>query len=148
MNEHEPSLFRHFEDSIGIRQSTLQEVLLGDMSPVERRAKIINRRRNLLFGRPDLGSSSGTIEIEADKLDKEAEDENDEGEEESSEDQKPAVLPLDPVEVEAESPTDNEIRAANAVAQRHPEAESVVLADQIRVTQSSGNWFELETGTV
>lgn len=144
MNNHEPSIFRYFDDSIGIRQSTLQEVLLGDMSPIERRAKIINRRRDLLFGRPDVGSSSSTIEIEADELDKGAENENDEDEEESDNDNEPAVVPLDAVEIAAESPTDNEIRAVNAVAQKHPDAESVVLADQIRVTESTGNWFELE----
>lgn len=144
MNKQEPSIFRYFDDSIGIRQSTLQEVLLGDMSPIERRAKIINRRRDLLFGRSDVGSSSSTIEIEAEELDEETKGENDEDEEESDEDPKPAVLPLEAVEVKAESPTDNEIRAANAVAQNHPDAESVVLADRIRVTQSPGNWFELE----
>jgi hypothetical protein len=144
MNEHEPSLFRYFEDGIGIRQSTLQEVLLGEMGPIERRAKIINHRRNLLFGRPDVGSSSSTIEIESNGANEDSEAETNEREQENEVDEKPAVMPLGAVEIAAESPTENEIRAANAVAQKHPDANKVVLADQIRVSQSPGTWFELE----
>jgi len=146
MDNHEPSVFRYFEDSIGLRQSTLQEVLEGSMNPIERRAKIIKRRRNLLFGRPDVGSSSTTIEIESDDLDTKeeseaTESEPDDGEENESEF---GVTPFDSVEVTAESPSDNEIRAVNAVATNHPDAESIVLSDRIRVTQSPGNWFELK----
>jgi len=150
MNDHEPSAFRYFEDSIGLRQSTLQEVLEGSMNPIERRAKIVKRRRDLLFGRPDIGASSATIEIESDDLDTEEESEATESEPDTSEENERrfGVAPLNSVEVTAESPSNNEIRAANAVATNHPDAESVVLSDRIRVTQSPGNWFELKTRDV
>jgi len=150
MDDHEPSVFRFFEDSIGVRQSTLQAVLAGQMDPIERRAKIISHRRALLLGRPDIGSSSATIEIDSDDLDTEEESEATESEPDNSEENESefGVTPLDSVEVVAESPSDNEIRAVNAVATNHPDAESVMLSDRIRVTQSPGNWFELKTRDV
>lgn len=133
-----PSVFRYFEDSIGIRQSTMYEVLAGELSLIERRAKIINQRRSLLFGRPDL-SSSGDIEIEADVPEQGDNDDEQEGDG----DNKPAVVPLEAVHIIAESPTESEIQAANAVAQKYPDAERVVLSDEIRVNTSSGGRFDL-----
>jgi len=144
MDHRQSSVFRFFENSIGVRQLTLQKVLLGSMNPIERRVKIAERRRNLLFGCPDIGSSS-SIEIEPDDLDTE-ESEATESETDNSEENESGsgVVPLDDVEVKAESPSDNEIRTANAIAMKYPEAESVVLSDEIRVTQSTGTQFELK----
>ena len=150
MNEYRSSVFRYFEDSIGVRQSTLREVLAGHINPIERRVKIVKRRRNLLIGRPDIGSSSATIEIDSDDLDTVGESEDTESEPDDSKESESefGVVPLGDVEVAAESPTDNEIRAANAVAREHPDAQSVVLSEEIAVTQSSGTQFELEVKDV
>jgi hypothetical protein len=137
------SAFSYFEDSIGIRQSTMYEVLAGELSLIERRAKIINQRRSLLFDRPDL-SSAGDIEIEADIPEQEDSDD----EQEANEDNKPAIIPLEVVDVIAESPTEYEIQAANTVAQKYPDAESVVLSDDIRVNTSSGGRFDLRIAEV
>lgn len=144
-----PSVFRYFEDSIGIRQSTLQEVLAGSMNLIERRVKIVKRRRELLLGRPDIGSSS-TIEVESDDIDTDEDPGSTEPEPEKSEENESesGVAPLDDVEIEAESPSNNEIQAANAIAMKYPDAENVVLSDQIRVAQSTGTQFELDIKNV
>jgi len=146
MNEYRSSVFRYFEDSIGVRQSTLREVLAGHINPIERRVKIVKRRRNLLLGRPDIGSSSATIEIDSYDLDTGRESEDTESEPDDSKESESefGVVPLGDVEVAAESPTDNQIRTANAVARKNPDAESVVLSDEIAVTQSTGTRFELK----
>ena len=149
MDHRQSSVFRFFEDSIGVRQSTLQEVLEGNMNPIERRVQIVKRRRELLLGRPDIGSSS-TIEIESDDIDTDEESESTESEPDKSEENESesVAVPLDDVEVEAESPSNNEIHAANAIAMKYQDAESVVLSDQIRVTQSTGTQFELDIKNV
>jgi len=135
MDHNRPSTFRYFEDGIGVRRSTLQAVLAGQMNPIERRVKIVKRRRNLLIGRPDIGSSSATIEINSDDLDTGGESEDTESEPDDTEESESefGVVPLGDVEVAAESPTDNEIRAANAVAREHPDTQSVVLSEDALV---------------
>lgn len=141
MNEPVPSVFRYFEDSIGIRQSTLQEVIEGDLNPIERRVKIISRRRNLLLSHVGgMNMTGNTVEIES-KVDNQTE--ADEIDEESSNDTQQGVSPAAKVRVAKDSPREDEIIAANAVSQRHPEAEKIVLSDEIRVSTSSGGRFDL-----
>lgn len=140
MNEPVPSVFRYFEDSIGIRQSTLQEVIQGDLNPIERRSKIISRRRNLLLSHVGMNMTGDTVEIES-KVDNQTE--ADEIDEESSNDTQQGVSPAAKVRVAKDSPREDEIIAANAVSQRHPDAERIVLSDEIRVSTSSGTRFDV-----
>jgi hypothetical protein len=140
MNEPVPSVFRYFEDSIGIRQSTLQEVIQGDLNPIERRVKIISQRRNLFLSHVGMNMTGNTVEIES-KVDNQTE--ADEIDEEASNDTQQGVSPADNVHVAKDSPREDEIIAANAVSQRHPEAEKIVLSDEIRVSTSSGGRFDL-----
>lgn len=141
MNEPGPSVFRYFEDSIGIRQSTLQEVIQGNLNPIERRVKIISRRRNLFLNHVGMNVTGGSIEIES-NVDNQTE--ADEIDEEPTNDTQQGVSPANNVRVVKDSPRKNEIIAANAVSQRHPDAERVILSDEIRVSTPSGSRFDVK----
>jgi hypothetical protein len=140
MNGDEASVFRYFEDSISIRQLTLQEVIQGDLNPIERRVKIISRRRNLFLNHVGMNVTGDTIEIESN-----VDDQTEDGEidEESKSDTQQGVSPADNVRVAKDSPREDEIIAANTVSQRHPDSEKIVLSDEIRVISSSGSRFDV-----
>lgn len=137
-------LLRFFESGMSMRQTTLQKVLAGRMNPVERRLKLLERRRSRLFERDQSA-------IEASAPEADIEEDSEEVDEQTDDDGDDFPLPLNKnVEVAAESPTKDQIRSANAVAGKYPNSESVVLTERgtIRVNQSSGGGFELEVRDV
>lgn len=138
-------ILRFFESGMSVRQTTLQKVLAGQMNPIERRLKLLERRRSRLFERNqsaiEASASGGNVE----------EDDAGEVDEQTDNDGDDFPLPLSKdVEVAPESPTKDQIRSANAVAGKYPNSESVVLTERgtIRVNQSSGGGFELEVRDV
>lgn len=130
--------FRFFESGMSMRQTTLQKVLTGQMNPIERRLKILERRQRRLFENEHRST------IEASSM----EDDSDEGNEEAQATQVGPTT-LGKVDVGVESPTKDQVRAANAVARKYPSADQVALSeDHIEVSQSSGSDFDLEIAEV
>jgi hypothetical protein len=138
-------ILRLFESGMSLRQTTLQKVLTGQMNPLERRLKLLERRRSRLFERDQSAIEASTSgdsieEDDAEEVDEQTDDDKDNF----------PIPPSKEVEITTESPTKDQIRSANAVAAKYPNSENVVLTERgtIRVNQSSGGGFELEVRDV
>jgi len=121
------------EDSLTVRMETLQEVLMGEMSPLDRRLELAGRRQGIVFGAAGNQLASSSLESEAEESSSDSEPEQ-----ESS-----GFETADSVEVEVESPSEDELRVANFLAEKHADAESIVLSseDSVEVRQESGGSF-------
>jgi len=138
-------ILRFFESGMSVRQTTLQKVLTGRMNPIERRIKLLERRRSRLFER-----NQSAIEASASGGDVEEDDSEEVDEQTDDDEDNFPIPPSKGVEITVESPTRDQIRSANAVADKYPNSENVVLTERgtIRVNQSSGGGFELEVRDV
>jgi hypothetical protein len=122
----------YFEDPLNFRLKTLQEVLMGQMTPPERRFELAQRRRKMLFGAgvPLAGGSP--------KRRTEQGSSTEEPEPNSS-----GFKTADSVEIEVESPSEDEIRVANFLAEEYPDAEAIALSgeDTLEVREAPGGTF-------
>jgi hypothetical protein len=122
-----------FQESLDLRMETLQEVVMGQMSPLDRRLELAGRRPGIVFG---AAGSSLAGDSPSGSIDETETPERSDREHSKSE-------PADSVEVEVESPSEDELRVANFLAEEHPEAEAVALSneDTIEVREAPGGTF-------
>lgn len=128
------------QNGFGFRLSSLQEVVAGRMTPLERRIRIAQRRPNLFLGRLDSSPGhSATPEVEQDG-----------GNDEEPEQESDSVKPVEKVEVDVSSPTEDELRAANTLAEKHADAEAVrLLPDgKVQLREATGGTFTREVSDV
>lgn len=129
-----------FQDSLDFRMQTFQEVLMGEMSPLDRRLELAKRRPGIGFGgtgssldgspqQGDLDESNSTEEPERDRSGSET---------------------ADRVNIEVESPSEDELRVANFLAEEHSEAETIALSseDTIEVREAPGGSFKIDVTEV
>ena len=125
-----------FQDSLDFRMQTFQEVLMGEMSPLDRRLELARRRPGIGFGGTgsSLGGSPQNSQVGEDNSIEEPE--RDRSGSETS----------DSVEVEVDSPTKDELRVANFLAEKHSEAETIALSseDTIEVREATGGSFKID----
>lgn len=125
---------KSLQDPLEFRMQTLQEVLTGEMNPLDRRVEIVRHRPRIVFGRtkislggsPLKGSSTEGFEQEGSRLEA-----------------------ADSVKIEVESPSKDELRVANFLAEKHPQAKSIALSreDTIEV-QAPGGTFRVDVSEV
>jgi hypothetical protein len=129
-----------FQESLDLRMETLQEVLMGDMNPLERRLELAGRRPGIVFGAPEspLGGSPQQSSVGESNSIEESERERSESE------------TVDSVEVEVESPSEDELRVANFLAEKYSEAEKIALSseDTIEVREAPGGTFKIDVAEV
>lgn len=128
------------QHSLDFRMETLQEVLMGQMNPLERRLELAGRRQRIIFGAAGSPLASSSLESEADESSS-----NEVPERETS-----GFETADSVEVEVESPSEDELRVANFLAETHSEAETIALSsgDTIEVREAPGGTFSLDVTEV
>ena len=61
-------ILRFFESGMSMRQTTLQKVLAGRMNPVERRLKLLERRRSRLFERDQSAIEASASEVDVEEV--------------------------------------------------------------------------------
>ncbi|MFC7250184.1 hypothetical protein ACFQJ5_10080 [Halomicroarcula sp. GCM10025324] len=128
------------QDSLDFRMQTFQEVLMGEISPLDRRLELAGRRPGIVFGATgsSLGGSPQNSRVGEDNSIEEPERVRS-GSETS-----------DNVEVEVESPSEDELRVANFLAEEHSEAETIALSseDTIEVREAPGGTFVVDVAEV
>jgi len=125
------------KDPLNHRMETMQKVLMGRMSPIERRIELVGRRRRLVFGAVDSLFDSRLPSDEEVEAGSEKQDEQEDAEFDTAEN----------VKIEVESPNSDEIRLANSLAEKHSDAETIALAgpDTIEVRGAPGGTLSLKT---
>jgi hypothetical protein len=123
------------EDPLDHRLETMQKVLTGQMSPIERRIELVGRRRSLAFGAvtalfDSQLPSDEEVEAGSEKQDKQGESEFDTAEN---------------VKIEVESSDSDKIRLANFLAEKHSDAETIAVVDPdtIEVRGAPGGTFSV-----
>jgi hypothetical protein len=122
---------KSLQDPLDFRMQTLQEVLTGEMNPLERRVEIVRHRPGIVFGTtkislggsPLKGSSTEGFEQEGSRLET-----------------------ADSVKIEVESPSEDELRVANFLDEKYPQAKSIALSseDTIEVREAPGGTFRVD----
>jgi hypothetical protein len=129
-----------FQDSLDIRMQTLQEVLMGEMNPLDRRLELAKRRQRIVFGAAGNPLTSTSFESEANEsnLDEELEQETS------------GFETADGVEIEVESPSEDELRVANFLDEKHSDADTIALLseDTIEVREAPGGTFVVDVTEV
>lgn len=115
-----PPLIDFVQEGLRTRRETLSEVVTGRKGLIERRLEIVDRRQSLIL-ESDSDPQNKTAEIRLNE-----ESKNDKSNQGSS-----GVDPSHNVEVRVDSPTDEEIRAANNLSEDCPDAKRVVLSDRL-----------------
>ncbi|MGQ3331249.1 hypothetical protein [Halorubrum sp. FL23] len=124
-----PPLVDFVQEGLRTRRETLSEVVTGKKGLIERRLEIVDRRQTL-FLESDSDPLNRTAEIQL----------NEESKNDNSNQGSSGVDPSQNVEVKVDSPTDEEIRAANNLSERYPGAQKVVLSDRvIEIHKTNGN---------
>lgn len=122
--------------TVNIRMETLREVLIGQMNPLERRLEILSSRQSLISGisaapladnSPEDRTGGSVFEQKASRTE-----------------------PADSVKIEAESPSEDGLRVANYLAEKHSDAETIALSseDTIEVREAPGGTFMVDVNDV
>lgn len=140
--------------SIDLRVETFQKVLSGEMTRLERRLKIARQTQEIVFRGIRSYPDNTTVKNDVDKLSSDSDQpdvnlEQHEPQESISEDHA-GEESVDPkaaskVEIEVDSATEDEIRAANLLTEKHPGAETVAILDDgsIEVRDTPGGTFAI-----
>jgi hypothetical protein len=128
------------QDLLNHRKATLQKVLMGQMNPLERRLELAGRRPGILFG--TTGKSLVSDSLESTTGEKNSTD--------GPEEKPSGTETAGSVKIEAESPNEDELRVASFLAEKHSDAETVVLSneDTVEVREESGGTFIVEVDEV
>lgn len=128
------------QDSLDFRMQTFQEVLMGEMSPLDRRLELARRRPGIGFGGTGSSLGGSPQNSQAGEDNSIEEPERDRSGSETS----------DSVEVEIESPSEDELRVANFLAEEHSKAETIALSgeDTIEVREAPGGTFKVDVTEV
>jgi hypothetical protein len=133
------------QDSLDFRMQTLQEVLMGEINPLERRLELAGRRPGIVFGA--TGDSLGGSPLGGSHQQSSV---GGSGSIEKPEQERPQSETVDNVEIEVESPSEDELRVANFLAEEHSEAEKIALSseDTIEVREAPGGTFKIDVTEV
>lgn len=126
--------------NVDLRIRTFEDLVAGRRRPIDRRGSILKRRKNLVSA---VGGRRSTRAGATDQSDEQT-DTNEPGEgTEGNEADNPSVDLNDKVEIEVNSPTEEELRAANELAEKYEDADSVTLVEEnrARVEYDSGTSF-------
>lgn len=127
-------------ESLDFRMKTLRKVLRGRMSPLERRLELAGRRPGVVFGgtKDSLSSLSRRESVERS-------DSNERSEQKGS-----GYETADNVEIEIESPSEDQLRVANFLAEKHSEAETIALSseDEVEIREGPGGTFVVEVSEI
>lgn len=129
--------------NVDLRIRTFEDLIAGRRRPIDRRGSILKRRNNLISAVGGRRSTRAGATDHSDRSDEQAEiDETEEGTEGDEADD-PAVELSDKVETEVNSPTEEELRSANELAEKYEDADGVTLVDENRaeVEYDSGTSF-------
>jgi hypothetical protein len=126
---------KSLQDPLDFRIQTLQEVLTGEMNPLERRVEIVRHRPGIVFGRTKISLGSSPLK----------ESSIEEFEQEGS-----RLEIADSVKIELESPSEDELRVANFLDEKYPQAKSIALSseDTIEVPEAPGGTFRVDVSEV
>jgi hypothetical protein len=120
------------QDSLNVRIETLQQVLMGEMTPQERRVGLAERRRLTAFRATGSPLTSRTTEKNDTVVS-----------EEEPEQESPEFETADSVEIEVGSPSKDDIRVANFLASKYPDTDGIILSEEgvIKVREPSKDEF-------
>ncbi|WP_435183009.1 hypothetical protein [Halobellus sp. EA9] len=138
------SLIRTLRRNLNLRVRTLEDVAAGRKNPPDRRASIMEKRRSLLSAFASRRSSSTRTNRNRSRSNAEMEGNDGKDQDDSS------VSAKDEVNIELESPSDEEIQAANSLAEEHEEAEEIALVEKgsVQVRDSSSTTFSVKIGEI
>lgn len=136
------TVLRTVRRNIDLRIRTLEDVIAGQKTPLDRRASIIDRRRSLLS--EVRTNASATLRDDG----SDQSDETNDGEQ--SESDSPDIDTDSEVNIEVSSPTEDELRAANLLAEKHEDAEGIAIVEEgrIQVQNGSDTTFSMEVREV
>ena len=146
-----------FQDVLIYRIETLQAVVTGKMSPLERRIEIAKHRSRVFSrttGSQVAKSSSDEVKLSSSEEQYDQSEQSKQSEQseqiEQSEQNSNGFNTADSVEVRVESPSDDQIRVANFLAEKYPEAKriAIISEDNIKVSEPSGGSFTLDVSKV
>jgi hypothetical protein len=126
--------------NVDLRIRTFEDLIAGRRRPIDRRGSILKRRKNLVSAvggrRSTRAAGSGQSDEQVDT------EETEEGTEETEADE-PTIELSDKVEIEVNSPTEEELSAANELAKKYEDADGVTLVEEnrARVEYDSGTSF-------
>jgi hypothetical protein len=126
--------------NVDLRLRTFEQLVAGRRNPIDRRTVILQRRSNLVSA---VGGRRSTAAGATDQPDEQTEtDETEEGTEGTEADE-PTVELNDKVEIEVNYPTEEELSAANELADKYEDADGVTLVEEnrARVEYDSGTSF-------
>ena len=131
---------RTLRRNVDLRIRTLEELVAGRRNPIDRRTAILQRRSNLISA---VGGRRSTAAGATDQSDEQVDTDETEESTEANEADEPTVELSDKVEIEVNSPTEEELSAANELADKYEDAIGVTLVeeDRARVEYDSGTSF-------
>lgn len=138
--------------SINLRIETFQKVLSGEMTRLERRLKVARQTQEMVFRNNRSYPDKTIVKDDVDKRSSNSDQpdvnlEQREPKESSSEDhadeESTGPKAASKVEIEVDSAAEDEIRAANLLAEKHSGAETVAILDDgsIEVRDTPGGTF-------
>ena len=138
------SVVRALRRNVNLRIRTFEELVAGRRDPTDRRASIMEKRRSLLSAFANRRSSSTRTTRNRSRSNTETEQDYERDQDDSS------VSAKDEVNIELESPSDEEIQAANSLAEEHKEAEEIALVEKgsVQVRDSSSTTFSVKIGEI
>ena len=126
--------------NVDLRIRTFEDLVAGRRRPIDRRGSILKRRKNLVSA---VGGRRSTAAGATDQSDEQVDTEETEEGTEGTEADEPTVELSDKVEIEVNSPTEEELSAANELAKKYEDADGVTLVEEnrARVEYDSGTSF-------
>ena len=128
--------------NVDLRLRTFEGLVAGRRRPIDRRGSILKRRKNLVSA---VGGRRSTAAGATDQSDEQADTEETEEGTGGTEADDPGVDLNDKVKIEVNSPTEGELSAANELAEKYEDADSVALVEEnrARVQYDSGTSFSV-----
>lgn len=138
---------RTLRRNVDLRIRTLEELVAGRRNPLDRRTAILQRRSNLVSA---VGGRRSTTAGATDQSDEQTDTDEAEGRAEGNKADDPDIDLNDKVEIEVNSPTEEELRAANKLAEKHEVADAITVVDEnrVRVESDPGTTFTVRVAEV
>jgi len=126
--------------NVDLRLRTFEQLVAGRRNPIDRRTVILQRRSNLVSA---VGGRRSTTAEATDQSDGQTDTDGTEEGTEGTEADEPTIELSDKVEIEVNSPTEEELSAANELADKYEDADGVTLVEEnrARVEYDSGTSF-------
>jgi hypothetical protein len=126
--------------NVDLRIRTFEHLVAGRKNPIDRRGSILKRRKNLVSA---VGGRRSTRAGATDQSDEQTDTDETGESTEGTEADEPTVELNDKVEIEVNSPTEEELSAVNELVKKYEDADGVTLVDEnrARVEYDSGTSF-------